>query len=297
MDWFVFALLSPAFWGLSNVFNKFLVTKKFRGYFSIVSYLHFVDLIFAGIIYFVAPISFQFPYTLFAMMVGLFPVAAFWFYTEALRADEVSRVTPLFQFIPIFVVFLSALFLNEILSAQKYFGTALIVATSLLISYKKAESGNSLSSAFKLMIPFSIILSVYTILQKFLLSYLDYWSLFFWMIIGSFFGVLLLLVFSKPRREFTETVRNLGLKTFIVALAGEGVYVLGTTTSLIAMSLGYISLVSALSGLQHFFVFIYMLLLSLFVPTILKEDTGRSVVVLKIVAIALMFVGTWLITV
>jgi uncharacterized membrane protein len=297
MDWFVFALLSPAFWGLSNVFNKFLVTKKFRGYFSIVSYLHFVDLIFAGIIYFVAPINFQFPYALFAMMVGLFPVAAFWFYTEALRVDEVSRVTPLFQFIPIFVVFLSALFLNEILSAQKYFGTALIVATSLLISYKKAESGNSLSSAFKLMIPFSIILSVYTILQKFLLSYLDYWSLFFWMIIGSFFGVLLLLVFSKPRREFTETVRNLGLKTFIVALAGEGVYVLGTTTSLIAMSLGYISLVSALSGLQHFFVFIYMLLLSLFVPTILKEDTGRSVVVLKIVAIALMFVGTWLITV
>ena len=137
MDWFVFALLSPAFWGLSNVFNKFLVTKKFRGYFSIVSYLHFVDLIFAGIIYFVAPINFQFPYALFAMMVGLFPVAAFWFYTEALRVDEVSRVTLLFQFIPIFVVFLSALFLNEILSAQKYFGTALIVATSLLISYKK----------------------------------------------------------------------------------------------------------------------------------------------------------------
>lgn len=62
MDWLVFALLSPAFWGLSNVFNKFLVAKKFSGYFSIASYLHFVDLIFACIIYFVAPVSFQFPY-------------------------------------------------------------------------------------------------------------------------------------------------------------------------------------------------------------------------------------------
>jgi len=62
------------------------------------------------------------------------------------------------------------------------------------------------------------------------------------------------------------------------------------------MSLGYASLVSALSGLQNFFVFVYMLLLSLFVPTILKEDTGRNVVVLKIAAISLVFVGTWLIT-
>jgi drug/metabolite transporter (DMT)-like permease len=297
LDWLVFALLSPAFWGLNNVFNKFLVAKKFRGYFSIVSYLHFIDLIFAGIIYFVVPVSFSFPYAVFAMAVGLFPLAAFWFYTEALRVEEVSRVTPLFQFIPLLVVFLSALFLDEILSAQKYFGVALIVVTSILISYRKSETGNVLSSAFKLMIPFSVILSVYTILLKYLLSYLDYWSIFFWMIIGSFFGVLVLLAFSGPRREVVETVPTLGPRTFIVALVGEGVYVLGTVCSLIAMSLGYVSLVSALSGLQNFFVFAYMLLLSLFVPTILKEDTCRSVVVLKIAAISLMFVGTWLITV
>ena len=293
----MFALLSPAFWGLNNVFNKFLVTKKFRGYFSIVSYLHFIDLIFAGIIYFVAPISFQFPYALFAMVVGLFPLGAFWFYTKALRVEEVSRVTPLFQFIPIIVVFLSALFLDEILSVQKYFGIALIVVTSLLISYRKSENGNSLSAAFKFMIPFSVILSVYTILLKHLLSYLDYWSIFFWMIIGSFFGVLLLLAFSKPRREFAETVPTLGLRTFVVAVVSEGLYVLGTVSSLIAMSLGFASLVSALAGLQHFFVFVYMLLLSLFVPTILKEETSRNVLALKIVAIALMFVETWLITV
>jgi drug/metabolite transporter (DMT)-like permease len=297
MDWLLFALLSPAFWGLNNVFNKFLVVKKFRGYSSIVSYLHFIDLIFAGIIYVVAPVSFSFPYAVVAMTVGMFPLAAFWFYTEALRVEEVSRVTPLFQFIPLFVVFLSVMFLDELLSAQKYFGVALIVVTSILISYRKSGTGNSLSSAFKLMIPFSVILSVYTILLKYLLNYLDYWSVFFWMIIGSFFGVLMLLAFSGPRREVVETVPDLGFRTFIIALVGEGVFVLGTVCSLIAMSLGYASLVSALSGLQNFFVFVYMLLLSVFVPTILNEETGRSVVLLKIVAIVLMFVGTWLITV
>jgi drug/metabolite transporter (DMT)-like permease len=297
MDWLVFALLSPAFWGLNNVFNKFLVAKKFEGYYSITAYLHFIDMIFAAIVYFVAPISFELPYAFFAMVLGLFPLAAFWFYTKALRVEEVSRVTPLFQFIPILVVFLSALFLNEILSVQKYLGIALIVFTSLLISYRKSEKGNSLSSAFKLMIPFSVIFSVYTILVKYLLSYMDYWSVFFWMLVGSFCGVLVMLTFSKPRKEFTETATALGFRTFAVALVSELVYVLGTVCSLIAMSLGYASLVSALAGLQNFFVFIFMLALSLFVPTILKEETHRSVVVLKTAAIALMFVGTWLITV
>jgi len=297
MNWLLFALLSPAFWGLNNVFNKFLMTKKFNGYFSIVIYLNFVDLIFASTVYIVAPISFEFPYVLFASVIGIMPLLAFWFYSKALMVEEVSRITPLFQFIPIFVVLLSALFLGEILSVQKYFGIGLIVLTSILISYRKSENGKSMSSAFKLMIPFTGIIAVYSVLNKYLLGYLDYWSLFFWMMIGSWFGVVFMMAFSKPRKEFVKNVPKLGKRTFFVVFMGEGTYILGTICSLIATSLGYISLVSVLSGLQHFFVFIYMLLLSLFVPTILKEEINRNVVALKIVAIVLMFVGTWLITV
>jgi len=297
MDWLLFALLSPAFWGLNNVFNKFLITKKFNGYYSIVIYLNFVDLIFASIVYVVVPVSLEFPYVLYAIAVGTMPLFAFWFYSKALMVEEVSRITPLFQFIPIFVVLLSALFLGEILNAQKYFGIALIVLTSILISYRKTENGKSLSSAFKLMIPFTAIIAVYSVLNKYLLGYLDYWSVFFWMMIGSWFGVMFMLAFHKPRIEFVKTVAQLGKRTFVVAFLGESAYVLGTIYALIATSLGYVSLVSALSGLQHFFVFIYMLLLSLFVPTILKEEINRNVVALKIVAIVLMFVGTWLITV
>ena len=77
---------------------------------------------------------------------------------------------------------------------------------------------------------------------------------------------------------------------------GEGTYILGTLFSLIATSLGYISLVSALSGLQTFFVFVYMLILSLFLPNILKEETTKGIVLLKLSAVILMFIGTWLIT-
>jgi uncharacterized membrane protein len=297
MDWLVFALLCPAFWGLNNVFYKFLMTKKFRSYFSMLSFMGFIDFLFAVIIFLVTPTSFVFPYVFFAMGVGLFPLLGFWFYSKALMVEEISRITPLFQFIPIFVVLLSVIFLNEILSVQRYFGVAIIIIASILISYRNSKGGKSLSSALKFMIPFSLVLAVHAILEKFLLGYIDYWSLFFWNILGAFCGVLFLLTFSKPRREFAEAVSAVGKRAFFVVFVGEGVYFLGTICWLIAASMGYVSLVSALAGLQHFFVFIYVLLSSIFVPQHLKEEMTRGVIALKISAIALMFTGTWLVTV
>jgi len=261
------------------------------------SFMGFVDLFFAVAIYLVTPASFVFPYVLFAMVVGLMPLLGFWFYSKALMVEEISRITPLFQFIPIFVVLLSVIFLNEILSAQRYFGVAIIIIASILISYRNSTSGKSFSAALKFMIPFSVVLAVHAILEKFLLSYIDYWSVFFWNILGAFLGVLFLLTFSKPRREFSEAVSAVGKRAFFVVFVGEGVYFLGTICWLIAASTGYVSLVSALAGLQHFFVFIYVLLSSLFVPHHLKEEMTTRVIVLKISAIALMFAGTWLVTV
>jgi len=256
-----------------------------------------IDVIFAVIVCLVNPVSFVFPYVLFAMLVGLMPLLAFWFYSKALMVEEISRITPLFQFIPIFVVLLSVIFLNEILSVQRYFGIAIILIAAVVISYRNSKSGKSLSSALKFMIPFGLVLSVHAILEKFLLSYIDYWSLFFWNILGAFCGILFLLTFSKPRKEFTETVPAVGKRTFFVVLVGEGVYFLGTICWLIAASMGYVSLVSAFAGLQHFFVFVYVLLSSLFVPKLLKEEISRGVIALKVSAIALMFAGTWLITI
>jgi uncharacterized membrane protein len=296
MDWLVFALLCPAFWGLNNVFYKFLMIKKFRGYFPMLSFIGLADVIFAVIVCLVKPVSFIFPYVPFAMVVGLFPLLAFWFYSKALMVEEISRITPLFQFIPIFVALLSVVFLNEILSVQRYFGIAIIVIASILISYRNSKS-KSVSSALKFMIPFSAVLAVHAILEKFLLIHMDYWSLFFWNILGAFCGILFLMTFSRRRKEFVETVQVIDKRTFFVVFVGEGVYFLGTICWLIAASMGYVSLVSAFAGLQHFFVFIYVILSSLFVPKLLKEEISKKVIALKISAIALMLVGTLLVTV
>jgi drug/metabolite transporter (DMT)-like permease len=284
------------FWGLNNVLYKFLMVNKFRGYYPMLAFMSFNDVIFAVALNLFTPISFEFPYVVYALAVGLLPPLAFWFYSKALMVEEISRITPLFQFIPIFVVMLSVVFLSEILSAQRYLGIAIILSASVLISYRRTKSGRSLSSALKLMIPFSLVLAVHSILEKFLLEHIDYWSVFFWNILGAFCGVLVLLVFSRHRRELLETVSSFGKRMYLVVFVCEGVYFAGMMSWLIAASMGYVSLVSAFAGLQHFFVFIFVVLSSLFMPKILKEEMTKAVIVLKISAIAFMIAGTWLIT-
>jgi drug/metabolite transporter (DMT)-like permease len=294
MEWYVVALLAPAFWAMNNVFIKFLITKKFHSYFATIFTVVLMDAIFALAVFVLVPVRVSFPYSVIGLLVGLMPLAGFWFYSKALLTEEVTRIITLFQLIPVFVVLLSVIFLDEVLGVQKYLGISLIVVASMLISYRKS-GGKPFSSALKFMVPFGVIIASYTISDKILLGYLDYSSLFFWNIMGTFCGALLLFSIPRLRRETVKAVIGAGKKAVITTFVGEGLYVAGTLCSLVALSLVNASLASSLFGLQPFFVFFYTLFLSIFLPRILKEEINRSIVSLKISAIALMLIGTWLV--
>jgi drug/metabolite transporter (DMT)-like permease len=253
-----------------------------------------MDAVFALSVPAFTPIAVSFPHSIVALMVGLMPLLAFWFYSKALIMEEVTRIITLFQLIPVFVVFLSVIFLNEVLGIQKYFGIFLIVVASMLVSYKKSGS-KPFSGALKFMMPFGVIIAAYTISDKILLGYLDYWSLFFWNVLGTFCGVMLLLSIPKLRKETAKTVVAAGKRAVFTTFIGEGLYVIGTICSLVALSLIDASLASSLFGLQPFYVFFYTVFLTIFLPSILKEEMNKSIVSLKISAIALMFIGTWLV--
>jgi len=294
MEWYVFALLAPAFWALNNVFLKFLLTNKFKSYYPTIAIISSVDLVFAFAISLFMPIAATLPFSLFALLAGMIPLVGFWFYSQAMLIEDVSRVVTLFQLIPVFVIFLSVLFLNEVLGVQRYIGIGLVVLAATLISYKKS-GGKAFSRVVKFMIPFALAIAVYTIVDKTLLSHIDFWSLFFWNILGTFCGAMSLLSLSGLRKVLKETISAVGKKVVLATLVGEGMYVTGTLCSLVALSLVEAPLASAFFGLQPFYVFFYILLLSLFFPNILREDINKTSISLKIVAIALMFIGTWLI--
>ena len=165
----------------------------------------------------------------------------------------------------------------------------------MLISLRTIRGKSSFSSAFKFMIPFSLLIATYSILEKFLLNYFEFWSLFFWNVLGAMLGIIFLLSLKKPRNEFILIIPSVGVKGLFATFIGEGLYVTGALFSLLALSLADASIVSALLGLQPFYLFFYTIILSIFLPRVLQEDITKQVIILKSIAIILMFIGTYLI--
>ena len=64
----------------------------------------------------------------------------------------------------------------------------------------------------------------------------------------------------------------------------------------IAFSVGYVTLVNALSQIQPFFVLFFATILSIFYPNVLKEEVGKLTIVFKFIATILLFIGAILIT-
>jgi len=140
----------------------------------------------------------------------------------------------------------------------------------------------------------AIALTINQILTKHLLNFTDYWTIFAYTRVGAVIGLLPIAYIYFP--ELIDTVRRHGKRVVAIISANETFNLLGVLSITIAVSIGYVTLVNALSSVQPFFVLLFAVILSIFYPSILKEEIGKSVIFLKFIAIILMFIGAILIT-
>jgi len=227
------------------------------------------------------------------VIIGLIPVL----YNKAMMLEEASRVVPMFYLNPIFILPLAYIFLNETLSFQKYAGVFLLVISAVLISYKKLKRKFGLSPALVYILIFSLVWAGYEVSTKYIFSFIDYFSFLFWTVIGALFGGLILLFIPKIRDDFIVDMRKANKKkVFFWRLITVAVYYYtGIISIYIAISIGLVSLVSAIPSLQPLFVLLYTLLLSFFMSKILSEKSDKLIIFTKILSIILIFVGTWLV--
>jgi len=164
---------------------------------------------------------------------------------------------------------------------------------AILIS-SKGLSRISLGKAFWWMMLSVIAISINALLTKYLLHFADYWTIFAWTRIGAAIGIIPITYIYLP--ELINTVKQYGKKVVAVISANETLNLFGILSVTIAVSIGYVTLVNALSSVQPFFLLLFAVILSIFYPSILKEEIGKSVIFQKLLAIILMFIGAILIT-
>ncbi len=142
MSWIFFAVISPALNGMSVLIDKFLIEKKVRDPILLT--------IFSGIIVFLgAAIIFAFqgfgaltPWQIgILLLAGALSEIALVPYYRALSFDDASRIVPLFQIIPIFVLILSYIILGETLGQRELAAFIFIFSGSFLLAIQGFTAG------------------------------------------------------------------------------------------------------------------------------------------------------------
>ena len=296
MDWLIIAFAATVFWAVGVVIDKYILTKHMQDPFSY-QLLYTITEMPVMLLLLFMPISYALPWSLLGIVGGLGIYPALILYFKAMAIEEASRVISLWYLSPIFVLLLAYVFLEEKLSLPSYLGVLFLVLGAIFISYRKEKGKNSvISPALGLILASGVLFAGYEILTKFVIDAVDYFSYFFWNLVGTSMIGFSLFCFSKTRSKFLTDIKRVNRNVLFWRIVNTSLGLVGTVFYYIAISSGPVSLVSAAGSLEPFFIFAFTLMLSLFVPRVLKEETGKKVLTIKALAIVLTVVGTWLLT-
>jgi transporter family protein len=292
MDWITLSLLAALLWSMSNLIDKFLLEKWVKNPLIPINIIAILYLLASVIIFSthkIAPLSMQ--ALLLVLVGGILSVVSMVFYFKALSIEEVSRIVPLFNIGPLFILILAAIFLGEIFTPIKYLGIFLLVFGSILITLKKDIS---LGKSSLYMLICLVASAIYQVIAKYLLNMADYWTIFAYLRFATFLAAIPICYLSI--KDLITTVGKHGARVVLAISASETLAIIALFIFTIATSLGPVTLVNALSAVQPFFVLIVTVLLSHFLPHILKEEISKQTIFQKVVAAILIFLGAFLVS-
>ena len=107
--------------------------------------------------------------------------------------------------------------------------------------------------------------------------------------------LVLILLIASIRDRVIKGFSNLEPVGWRLLIIGMIFIAVASLSGLWALTTGPVSLVSVLRGFQSVFVLIYAIVLSVWLPRILKEEIGKGILTLKIASITLMLIGLYFI--
>ena len=293
MSWIFLSILAAFIWSVVSILDKYIISKLVDRPIVPVIIMGTIGLFSSAAIFFILgfePLSTA--NILLAIIAGIFYVLTVFLYFHAAKIEEISKVVPLFYLTPLFILIIAALFLGEIFTPIKYLGIVLLVIGAILVSSSKLSF--NFGKAFWLMVFASVVLAVNQVITKYLLGFADFWTIFGYMRIGAFVALIPSIVINIE--SFKSIYKEKGLKPFGFITASESLTLLALLSITLAAVTGFITLVNALSSVQSFFVLLLTVVISIFYPQILKEEIQRSTVIIKVIAIAIMFTGVILVS-
>jgi drug/metabolite transporter (DMT)-like permease len=299
--------------------DKFLLSKKIH---SSIAYAFYVGVwsIFNVFLLFLWPWTPNLRELTVDLLAGFLFLVTLVFWYKALHQSEASRVVPIVgALVPVFSFIFSFVFLGEILSQQQLIAFIILICGGVLISIKhtKVYLYQKVITRFREVIgdiigdiparaqPTSRLLvnsvvaavffAAYYVLMKYIYLHQPFIGSFVWSRLGSFIGVLLMLLVSDWRylivkqQKGAKTPKNMLFFLTVRLLAAAAFIMINW-----AISLGNVAMVNALQGVQYLFLFVIILIVSARFPKVLNEQLGGGVFLQKLIGTVMICLGLYL---
>lgn len=294
MTWLLIAVGGYLLNAFSALTDKFLLKRTIQ---EPVVYAFFVSVL--GLIAFVfAPFDFRFPgFSIFliSLAAGLTYVAALLIFFSALKRSETSIiVSTVGGLTPLFVFAFAAIILREILSTVQIIAFFVILVGTYLIS-KETGLRNKISKQLLFWaLAAGLLFGLSHVLSKFVYINHSFGSGIIWRSIGMFAGAAILFLIPANREKIIKEIKESEIKMSGLFLGGQLAAALSFILVNYAFSLGSIALVNALAGIQYVFLFLLVIFLSKKHPQIIKEPLTKKIISRKIVSLALIVGGIFI---
>jgi len=292
--WFYYTLIAMFIIGSLTLVDKMLVNNFIQDPVAFTMLVALSALVpFIGLVYFpLKPIAIS--TVLLCIVAGFIHTAYVYPYYRSLVFEEVSRVVPLWQLTPIFVLILARMFLGEILSVLDYIAFILIIVGALLFSIKH-EQKFSLSSALYLMLISSIFVAIFTILAKHAFTIEDLFSAFLYIQMGIVLSFVILFAKKEFRERFLQAFTSIPRFACLVAILDVAVGYVSFAAYSLAVSEGPVSLVSVVYAVQPVYVLLAATVVGIKYKSLIRERVTRWTFTQKVLGVVLIFIGIFVV--
>lgn len=289
--WFFFSLLASVLFAITGLFDKFFVETEIEDYvFGGCIYALPLLLVMTVIGFFNSSIVFQSALTGLGLSAGVLYFVILIFYLKGVSEEDVSRFIPSLSINTVFIAVTSVLFLGESFGILVYLAILMTVTGAFLISLEDPVSSlQDFQSGKAVVLALGVagLQAVRDVFIKLASNQTEIWAVVFWMGIGGTITSFSTLIALK-RNKLHQLKDHKGFITV------GGLRSLGYLSFMIAVSLGSVTLASAVLKTNGMFVFLGATALS-FTGKMIHEDKDKKILLQKLIASGMIVAGVILI--
>lgn len=292
MNWIALSLLAPLFWAGSNFVDKYVLGKHTKGIFDFLFFSSITCWIFfLGILIFNGKPELSI-YSLIPVATGMSLIYSYGFYGKALEEGDTSALVILFKLTPVFTVIFGYIFLGQTLSPREWLGFVIVLAGATAVSLEGRMG--FFTKRLGLILVAILIWSGMTLFIDFGLTKISFWDYFMLDNLGSALAGLTLFIIPSVRKQVMGGIKSATKVKYAWFGWNNLLDFFGQMSIKKALAIAPAAgLVTVVSQVQSFYAIVIGVVLTLLIPSVIKEDISFSNLSKKIAGAAIMFVGLY----